>query len=77
VARSAGRVITVPVATADLGRYTGTVRVPAAGRWFVYAELRRAGQDAETSLPVQANQPTDPTEPASSTSPPKPARPPA
>lgn len=62
VARRAGRVITAPLTTAGMCRYAGTVRVPADGRWFVYAELRRAGQGAETWLPVQAGQPTSHTE---------------
>ena len=35
-------------------KFSGQIRVPERGRWFVYAELRRRGRDIETWLPVHA-----------------------
>ena len=48
------------VRTADLGpagncRFESALRVPGPGRWFVYAEMRAAGEAVEVWLPVQAD----------------------
>lgn len=57
VARRAGRTISGPLVAAGGCRYAGSLRVPTGGRWFVYAELRRGGQDAEVWLPMEADEP--------------------
>jgi hypothetical protein len=54
VARRAGRTVAGTLAGTGRCRYAGTVAVPAAGRWFLYAELRQQGRAAEAWLPVDA-----------------------
>ncbi len=54
VARRAGRTVTGTLAAAGSCRHAGKVAVTAAGRWFLYAELRYHGRAAEAWLPVDA-----------------------
>jgi hypothetical protein len=54
VARRAGRTITGALAAIGRCRYAGMVSVTAAGRWFLYVELREAGRGVEAWLPVDA-----------------------
>jgi hypothetical protein len=54
VARRAGDTVSAPLRAVGNCRYGGTVQVRGDGRWFVYAELRRDGQDVETWLPIDA-----------------------
>jgi hypothetical protein len=56
VARRAGRSLTGKLRPVGDCRYTGSVQVAPQGRWFVYAEFRRGGQDAQVWLPMQADQ---------------------
>jgi len=53
VARRGGREVAAPLAKRGCS-LRGTVTVPERGRWFVYAELRRAGRPVESWLPVDA-----------------------
>jgi hypothetical protein len=53
LARRAGQTITGTLTATGHCRYTGLVRVPATGRWFVYVELRPLGFEAW--LPVDAS----------------------
>jgi hypothetical protein len=54
VARRAGQTVTGALAATGRCRYAGKVSVPAAGRWFLYVELREAGHGVEAWLPVDA-----------------------
>jgi hypothetical protein len=54
VARRAGRTVTGALATMGRCRYAGMVSVTAAGRWFLYVELRQADHMVEAWLPVDA-----------------------
>ena len=51
VARRAGETVRGPLAKRDC-RLEGALTVPDRGRWFVYAEMRRAGERVETWLPI-------------------------
>jgi hypothetical protein len=62
VARRAGESVTARLRAAGDCRFTGTVRLPGDGRWFVYAELRVDGQDAETWLPIRSDAATEQVE---------------
>lgn len=53
VARRGGQTLTAPLKEIGPGRFTGTIRLPQ-GRWFVYAEFRRAGETVEAWLPVES-----------------------
>jgi hypothetical protein len=54
VARRAGQTVTGALATTGRCRYAGEVSVPAAGRWFLYVQLRQASHEIEAWLPVDA-----------------------
>ena len=55
VARRAGETLRAPLANPSPCTYRGELDVPARGRWFVYAELRRDdGRVVETWLPIVA-----------------------
>src|SRR6266851_5288803 len=56
MARRAGRTIRAPLVAAGRCRFSGDIRLPGAGRWFVYAELSDAGRPAETWLPADPAQ---------------------
>jgi hypothetical protein len=62
VARRAGETVTSQLTAVGDCRYTGTVRLPDDGRWFVYAELRVDGQDAETWLAIRSDAATEQVE---------------
>lgn len=51
VARRGGRSITGPLASSPTG-WTGEVDVNETGRWFVYVEARRGGENLEAWIPV-------------------------
>lgn len=51
-ARRAGRTVRARLAASGHCRFSGAIRLPGGGRWFVYAELTKAGQPAETWLPA-------------------------
>ena len=51
VARRAGRTVRGPL-TKSACRLEGALTVPGRGRWFVYAEMRRAGEPVESWLPI-------------------------
>lgn len=53
-ARRAGEEVGAPLRPAGTCRARGTVEVPTDGRWFVYAEFERDGQQLETWLPLEA-----------------------
>jgi hypothetical protein len=53
VARRAGRITTGPLEPAGGCRFTGSVEVADAGRWFVYTEAYVAGRSTEAWLPVE------------------------
>jgi hypothetical protein len=55
VARRGGQTRTAPLRQPDDCRYESAVRLPGRGRWFVYAELRAAGDTVETWLPVRVD----------------------
>lgn len=52
VARRGGQTLTAPLNEIGTGKFTGTIRLPEQGRWFVYVEFRRAGETIEAWLPV-------------------------
>lgn len=52
VARRAGKAVDAPLVVAGRCEYSGSVRVPDGGRWFVYAELRHDRTSVEGWLPV-------------------------
>jgi hypothetical protein len=54
VARRAGQTVTGALAATGQCRYAGTVSVPAAGRWFLYVQLRQVSHEVEAWLPVDA-----------------------
>lgn len=54
VARRGGQTLTAPLNEIDPGKFTGTIRLPGQGLWFVYAEFRRAGETVEAWLPVES-----------------------
>lgn len=51
IARRAGRVVRAPL-TRNGCRFEGEIALPTRGRWFVYAEMERAGRSVETWLPI-------------------------
>ena len=51
VVRRAGNVLRAPLTATDC-RIAGRLTVSGRGRWFVYAELRRAGRAVESWLPI-------------------------
>lgn len=55
VARRAGDTMTDALRADGDCKYAGAVRVPDDGRWFVYAEFQRGGEDAEVWLPLRAD----------------------
>src|SRR5262245_38704857 len=57
LARRAGQTVTGTLTATGHCRYTGLVRVPATGRWFLYVELRPPGFEVEAWLPVDASSP--------------------
>jgi hypothetical protein len=52
VARRAGETLRAPM-DRDGCRFRGQLRVSDEGRWFVYAELNRAGETVESWLPLE------------------------
>ncbi|KUI37473.1 hypothetical protein [Mycobacterium sp. GA-2829] len=54
VARRGGQTLTARLNEIGAGRFTGTIRLPEDGRWFVYVEFRRAGETIEAWLPVDS-----------------------
>jgi hypothetical protein len=54
VARRGGQTLTAPLNDAGGGTFTGTIRLPDEGRWFVYVEFTRAGEPVEAWLPVES-----------------------
>jgi hypothetical protein len=54
VARRGGQTLTAPLTELGDGRFTGTIRLPAEGRWFVYVEFTRDGEPIEAWLPVES-----------------------
>jgi hypothetical protein len=57
VARRAGQAVTGALTPTGRCRFAGQVRVPAAGRWFLYAQLRGPDGLVEAWLPVDARPP--------------------
>lgn len=62
VARRAGQTIRGSLLVQGDCQYSGSVRVPADGRWLVYAELRRGDENIEAWLPLDADRATAVTE---------------
>jgi hypothetical protein len=54
VARRGGQTLTAPLNEAGASRFTGTIRLPDEGRWFVYVEFTHAGAPVEAWLPVES-----------------------
>ena len=54
VARRGGQTLTAPLTELGDGRFTGTIRLPDEGRWFVYVEFTRGGEPVEAWLPVES-----------------------
>ncbi len=54
VARRGGQTLTAPLAELGGGRFSGTIRLPQQGRWFVYVEFTRGGEPVEAWLPVES-----------------------
>ncbi|WP_234809931.1 hypothetical protein [Mycolicibacterium tusciae] len=54
VARRGGQTLTARLNEIGTGKFTGTIRLPEQGRWFVYVEFGRAGETIEAWLPVDA-----------------------
>lgn len=54
VARRAGQTLTAPLIELGSARFTGTIRLPDEGRWFVYIEFTRDGEPVEAWLPVES-----------------------
>lgn len=53
-ARRAGTLVTAQLASTGRCAGSGSVKLPASGRWFIYAELERQGNRLETWLPLEA-----------------------
>jgi hypothetical protein len=54
VARRGGQTLTAPLTELGDGRFSGTIRLPDEGRWFVYVEFTRDGEPVEAWLPVES-----------------------
>jgi hypothetical protein len=54
VARRGGRTLTAPLTELGDRRFTGTIRLPDEGRWFVYVEFTRDCEPVEAWLPVES-----------------------
>jgi hypothetical protein len=54
VARRGGQTLTARLNEIGTGKFTGTIRLPEQGRWFVYVEFGRAGETVEAWLPVES-----------------------
>jgi hypothetical protein len=54
VARRGGQTLTARLTEIGTGKFTGTIRLPEQGRWFVYVEFGRAGETVEAWLPVES-----------------------
>jgi hypothetical protein len=62
VARRGGDQSAAPLRRSAGCRFESSIDLPRTGRWFVYAELRAAGELGETWLPVPVDQHTTRTE---------------
>uniref|UniRef100_A0A5Q5CLZ8 Uncharacterized protein n=1 Tax=Mycobacterium sp. (strain JLS) TaxID=164757 RepID=A0A5Q5CLZ8_MYCSJ len=54
VARRGGQTLTARLNEIGAGKFTGTIRLPEQGRWFVYVEFGRAGETIEAWLPIDS-----------------------
>lgn len=54
VARRGGQRLTAPLTEIGEGRFSGTIRLPDEGLWFIYVEFTRAGKRVEGWLPVDS-----------------------
>jgi hypothetical protein len=54
VARRGGQTLTAPLTELDGGQFTGTIRLPDEGRWFLYVEFTRASEPVEAWLPAES-----------------------
>ncbi|MGI8333866.1 hypothetical protein ACRYCC_28285 [Actinomadura scrupuli] len=55
VARRAGQTMAAPLIAVGGCRFSGVLRLPRTGRWFVYADFMLSGRPAEGWLPVLSN----------------------
>jgi hypothetical protein len=58
-ARRGGKIRSAPLTLAAPCQLSGTVRVPADGRWFLYAALHHDGRPAEVWVPMTSNRRTN------------------
>ncbi len=57
LARRAGDAVSSRLSARGRCSFSGTIRLPDRGRWFLYAELDHGGETVETWLPIHSGQP--------------------